>query len=131
MRPSEAGSGKGTVSAEHAATLRHMLGIDRPNERNPKPYRDYYCACPGDPEIEAMAALGLVERYEPRTPSEWHWYRTTHAGREAAFASHRATVYPKAKRVYLRYLSAADAYPGLTFREFLTHARFAEDRRSA
>ena len=29
-------------------TLRHMLGINTPNDRIPRPYRNYYCADKGE-----------------------------------------------------------------------------------
>lgn len=116
-------------TTEECSVLRHMLGIDRPEERAPVPYRDYYCADPGDQQLAAMAARGLVECYSRR--GGYSWYRCTPAGREAALASHRAIRYGKPKRVYLRYLKASDALPDLTFREFLTDPQFAEARRMA
>lgn len=119
------------VSPEHAEILRHMLGIkDKFDEVNPKPYRDYYCADPANPTLLAMERLGLVERYGARD-TQYHWYRTTEAGRTAAFESHRAGLWPKSKRIYRRFLDVADVCPDLTFKEFLTHPRFAETRQSA
>src|SRR5688572_23336647 len=32
------------LTSEQLDTLRHMLGINTPHDRQPKPYRDYYCA---------------------------------------------------------------------------------------
>ena len=114
---------------EECSVLRHMLGIDLPHVQHPKPYRDYFCADKGDLQLQAMAARGLVERYSQR--GGWDWYRCTDAGRAAAFASHKAIRYSKPKRVYLRYLSASDAYPDLTFHEFLTSDEFRDARRNA
>jgi hypothetical protein len=116
-------------SEEQASILRHMLGIDRPDVRQPDAYRDYYCADPGDGTLLEMERLGLVERYSER--GGYVWYRCTASGRAAAWASHKAIMLPKAKRVYLRYLSVSDAFPDLTFKEFLTAAQFAQARREA
>lgn len=119
----------GHTDTEQAQILRHMLGIDKPEARVPVPYRDYYCASRGDTVLAAMAAAGLVECY--RRDEHYDWYTTTEAGRTLAFRSHRASRNPKAKRVYLRFLSISDVYPGLTFREFLTRPEFADARRHA
>jgi hypothetical protein len=117
------------LTEEQTRILRHMLGIDKPDERDPKAYRDYYCANPGDPELHALAGLRMVEIYSRE--GRYEWFRTTAAGRAAAIASHRTILEPKAKRVYSRYLDVKDALGDLTFREFLTHPQFAETRRAA
>ena len=39
------------LTDEQLQTLRHMLGIDKPDEREPEPYRDYYCASRGDANL--------------------------------------------------------------------------------
>lgn len=114
---------------EECSVLRHMLGIDKPEERNPKPYRDYFCADPEDPQLKAMECRGLVECYSRH--GGYAWYRCTAVGREAAFASHKAIRYSKPKRVYISYLDILDVCPDLTFKEFLTSERFAERRRNA
>ena len=36
------------LTTDQLQTLRHMLGIDKPDERAPEPYRDHYCASRGD-----------------------------------------------------------------------------------
>lgn len=109
--------------------LRHMLGIDKPDERHPKPYRNYYCANVGDVELHALAAKGLVECYS--THGGYEWFRTTDAGRAAAFASHKTILRPKASRVYSRFLDVKDALADLTFKQFLTDPQFADLRRAA
>lgn len=113
-------------------TLRHMLGINTPNDRIPKPYRNYAAVNPGDPEFVALAALGAVELY--RTPDEvsrYDYYRCTDAGRAAAMRSHRTIRHTKGSRVYSRFLNIADCFPGLTFKQFLTDEYFAQTRREA
>jgi len=117
------------TTSEECSVLRHMLGIDKPEEQHPKPYRDYYCADPGDQTLKAMERRGLVECYSMR--GGYAWYRCTDAGRVAAFCSHKAICYAKPKRVYLRYLRLSDVFAGLTFKEFLTSEKFAEIRREA
>lgn len=36
------------LNDEHLRILRHMLGVDLPEVKKPKPYRDYYCANRGN-----------------------------------------------------------------------------------
>lgn len=110
-------------------TLRHMLGIDDPTVKIPKPYRDYYCAPRGDANLAEMAGRGLVVLYSQR--DGYDWYQTTEAGRRAAIASHRAIRYGKGQRVYIRFLEARDAIPDLTFRDFLIDRRYREMRAEA
>jgi len=112
-------------------TLRHMLGINTPRDREPRPYRNYAAVNPGDPEFVELERIGAVERYEPRGPSDYHYYRCTDAGKQAAMRSHRAIRMPKAKRVYARFLSVRELCPDLTFREYLTSEDFADARRDA
>lgn len=114
--------------AEHLRVLRHMLGINTPDDRVPKPYRDYYCANPGDKKLHAMMALGLVEIYRS---DKYEWFTTTDAGRAAGMASHRTIRNTKAKRIYSKFLDCKEAFQDLTFRDFLTHDDFRETRRAA
>ena len=117
------------LTEDQLQTLRHMLGIDKPEERAPRPYRDYYCACRGNTELAELARLGAVRRY--RQCEQYDWYTTTDAGRAAAVASHRSIRRPKPKRIYSRYLDIADVHADLTFREFLTSPAYAETRATA
>lgn len=126
---STAASNEVVPTDAECSVLRHMLGIDKPEEQHPKAYRDYFCANPDDPQLMAMECRRLVECYSSH--GGYVWYRCTDAGRAAAFRSHKATRYPKSKRVYLRFLRISDAYPDLTFKEFLSSKRFAEARRDA
>lgn len=118
-----------SLTPEQTRILRHMLGIDKPGEAHPKPYRDYYCANPGDERLHELARLGMVRQVDG--PWAYEWFVTTAEGRSAALASHRAIMLPKRKRVYRRWLSLSDCLPDLTFYEFLTSAEWAEERRSA
>lgn len=120
------------LNSEQLRILRHMLGIDDPDAREPKPYRNYYAACPGDPAMVALAetgavrlALGPVEGYP------YDYYVCTNAGIEAAINNHRTIRKSKSQRVYSAFLSACDCYPDLTFKQFLTDPYFVETRRSA
>lgn len=117
------------LSDEQLRVLRHMLGINKPREAAPIPYRDRYCAPVGDPALEALVAAGAVERYAEE--GGYSWYRTTPAGREAAIASHRAIRWRKPARVYARYLAIRDALSDLSFKRFLTDPQFADERRAA
>lgn len=117
------------LSPAQLRILRHMLGINEPYDRTPTPYRDYYCANPGDPELLELQRLDMVVLYDTRGNCEY--FRCTDAGRAAAIESHRTIRAPKAARVYSRFLAIKDAYTDLTFHEFLTNPDFAETRRDA
>lgn len=110
-------------------TLRHMLGIDDPCTRAPKPYRDNYCANPRNEHLHELARIGAVRLYAQRDGYEW--YCTTEAGRAAAMESHKRIQWPKPKRVYSKWLDVRDALPDVTFQRFLTAPQFAETRRDA
>lgn len=117
------------LTDEQLQTLRHMLGIDKPDERAPKPYRDYYCASRGDADLAELARIGAVRLY--RQCEHYDWYCTTDAGRAAAIASHQKIRRPKSKRIYSKYLDIADVHADLTFREFLTSPAYADARATA
>lgn len=110
-------------------TLRHMLGIDRPQIADPVPCRNYAAANRTDPEFIELERIGAIERYS--TQGGYCWYRTTDAGRSAAIASHKRIRLPKPKRLYSRYLHIADAFLDLTFKAFLTRPEFAASRKAA
>lgn len=117
------------LDAEQLRVLRHMLGIDDPYMPKPKPYRDYYCACPGDPKLHELARLGMVRLYS--THGSYEWFETTDAGREAGMASHKTIRKSKGKRLYAKWLDISDCFPDLKFKDFLTDDHFAETRRAA
>lgn len=120
------------MNEKHLDMLRHMLGINDPSKREPKPYRNYAAVNPGDPLFVELAALGLVELYRRAGgPTEYDFYRCTDAGRSAALRSHRTIRLPKSKRVYSTFLGIKDVYCDLTFKQFLTLPQFAEARRNA
>lgn len=117
---------------EQLDLLRHMLGINDPSQRVPTPYRDYAAVCPGDPSYIEMAQAGLVEIYrEAAGANPNDYYCCTAAGREAALASHKAIRWPKARRVYRKYLDVSDVLTGLTFSQFLRDPQFADLRKDA
>lgn len=109
-------------------TLRHMLGINTPDDRVPRPYRNYACVNPGDPEYLELERLGMVEQYQARDSGSYHWYQCTDIGRAAAMRSHRDIRYSKASRRYSKWLSIHEAWEDVTFRDFLTKPEFAEAR---
>lgn len=120
------------LSPNQLHTLRHMLGINTPDDRLPKPHRDYAAVTPGDPEFLALEALGAVECYRKAGGAfQYDYYRCTDAGRAAAMASHRTIRRTKSQRVYSKFLDVRDAIGDLTFKEFLTQPEFMETRRSA
>lgn len=113
-------------------TLRHMLGINTPDAREPEPYRNYYAAAPGDARMAALAARGAVRRIPDQAGSPGlEFFECTEAGRRAAIASHRSIRKGKKQRVYRRFLSVRDGCPDLTFLEFLVSPDFAEARARA
>jgi hypothetical protein len=119
------------LTANQLHTLRHMLGINTPDDKVPKPYRNYAAVNPGDPEYVLLAELGAVEIYSARGPSAYHYYRCTDAGQVAAMASHRTIRKTKASRVYSTFLRIHDCLPDLTFKSFLTDPKFSVTRREA
>lgn len=116
-------------TVEQLRIMRHMLGIETPDDARPKPYRNYYCSPPDDPKLVELAKLGAIELYSTR--ESYHWYRCTPTGHAAAMASHRTIRRTKSQRVYARFLDVREPFPDLTFKDFLTHPDFAETRRSA
>ena len=119
------------LNEKHLDTLRHMLGINTPDDRIPKPCRNYAAVSPGDAEFVELERLGAVERYEARGGSEYDWFRCTEAGRLAAMRSHRDICKTAPQRRYAAYLDLSDAIPDLTFKDFLTLPEFAKTRSEA
>lgn len=120
------------LTADQLETLRHMLGINTPYDREPRPYRDYYCAGPGNKDMVELERLGVVERLptDPELPTDYEWFRCTAAGHAAAIASHRAIRKRKSARVYRAWLKLRDA-GDVTFHEFLTDPDYAQVRRES
>jgi hypothetical protein len=110
-------------------TLRHMLGINTPGDKIPKPYRNYAAVSPDDQKFVELESLGAVRFY--RETFGLKYYECTEAGKLAAMRSHRDIRYSKGQRVYLRFLDIRDCYSELTMKEFLTNPEYNEARRSA
>ncbi len=106
------------LTSEELRILRHMLGIDQPHVRLPKPYRNYYCASPGDPALHALMAAGAVHIYS--VSGDYEFFTCTEAGRIAAVESQRTIRLRKPKRLYRAFLDVSDSWPDLTFKQFLT-----------
>lgn len=117
-----------TVTDEQLRILQHMLGIDN-RRKKPVPYRDYYCANPGDAALHELMRLGYVRIYAERDGYEW--FCTTEQGKSAAVRSAASRFMTKSQRVYSRFLDVKDAFPDLTFKAFLTDLQFAQIREMA
>ncbi|MCK4817911.1 hypothetical protein KA005_19220 [bacterium] len=113
------------LNAKQLHTLRHMLGINTPNDRVPKPYRNYAAVISGDPEFIKLERLGAIREYQVRIPTHYAWYECTKEGRAMAMKSHRDIRKTKTQRKYTAYLDMTDVYPDLTFKDFLTHPDFS------
>ncbi len=111
-------------------TLRHMLGINTPNDRIPKPFRNYAAVNPGDKEFAELELIGAVERYTASL-GEYTYFRCTEAGKLAAMRSHRTIRKGTPQRRYSVYLDICDSYQDLTFKDFITNPEFKEARENA
>lgn len=116
-----------TLTDEQLRILRHMLGVDDRRKR-PTPYRDYYCASPGDEALHELARLGYVRLYAEHDGYEW--FCTTEQGKSAAVQSAISRYETKPKRRYSRFLDAKDVFPDLTFKQFLMDKRLTEIREA-
>jgi hypothetical protein len=116
-------------------TLRHMLGINTPHDREPNPHRDYAAVNPGDREFAELERIGAVRCYRRAGAGgygdRYDWFCCTPEGKAAAMASHKRIRYSKAARRYIKFLDVRDCWPGLTFRQFLTLPELADARRDA
>ena len=118
-------------SKDHLHTLRHMLGINTPDDRIPRPYRNYAAVSPGDSEFKELECIGVVEKYKSCDPdTQYDWFRCTKVGKLAAMRSHRDIRRTKAQRRYSKFFDLCDCYPDLTFFEFLTNPEFVEAREN-
>lgn len=121
------------LTEDQLDTLRHMLGINTPYDRVPKPYRNYAAVNPGDPEFLELEKRGMVKRFARAKPgvTEDDYYRCTEKGRLEAMRSHRNIRKSRSQRRYNKYLEVSDICPDLTFKEFLTDPAFKESRKEA
>lgn len=117
------------LSIEQLHTLRHMLGINTPDHRSPQPYRNYYCASPGNDPLWAMERIGAVRMYG--THGGYEWFCCTDAGSAAAMASHKTIRKSRGARLYSTFLTVSDCWPDLTFKRFLTDHAFHQTRKAA
>lgn len=117
------------LTADQLHTLRHMLGINTPERKIPKPYRNYAAVNPGDIKFLELERLGAVEPYH--TFNQYVYYRCTEAGKLAAMRSFRDIRYSRSRRRYIAFLDIRDSYQDLTFKEFLTHPYWKDLRDEA
>ena len=68
---------------------------------------------------------------ETLTDEHHDWYCCTEMGKSVAMKSHKTIRYSKARRMYSKFLDIRECFEGLTFKDFLTHPRFADSRREA
>lgn len=120
----------GPPSRDDLDVLRHMLGLPDEWERPAAPFRNHYASEPGDPQLEVLHAMGLVERTgsRPAIFGDLVFYRATGDGRGAAIASVRRLRLTKGQRVYRAWLRYDF---GISFGEFLKSPSYADARRTA
>lgn len=119
------------LSKDQLHTLRHMLGINTPNDRNPKPYRNYAAVEDGDPEYVTLENLGMVEKKGRTIGGTYQYYKVTDLGKFIALKSHRTIRNSRSKRRYSMFLKMRDIDPDLTFKEFLTDDKWVDARMRA
>ena len=110
------------LNPDQLRVLRHMLGINRPEMFPPIPYRNYYCANPGEDKMLELVRSGAIRQYDAR--GGYEWYECTEEGRAAGIASHKTIRLSPAQRRYSRFLDARECNPDLTFHKFLTDRRY-------
>lgn len=119
------------VKREGILILRHSLGLD-PTGRG-RVYRNHYCAGPGHHSwklLQELVAAGLMVDHGKRgeiTGGD-HLLHVTDRGLSIATVQDPLPKVSKGSRRYREFLSIADAYPDLTFKDFLTLPCFAEAR---
>ena len=106
-------------------TLLHMTGRD---PYAPEPGRNRLVASLGFSGLAELVEAGLVEGLGFWAIGGDHAWRATRAGlaRAAALVAGRAPALTRAQRRYLRWL---DLDGEVSFRTFLTHPYYADDRR--
>ena len=119
------------LTEKQLSMLRHMLGINDPAVKEPKPYRNYAAVTPGDEMFVELERLGAVERAPSPSWSELETFICTEAGKLTAMRSHRTIRWSRSKRRYSAYLNITESFTDLTFKQFLTDPQFAEVRANA
>lgn len=109
--------------------LQHSIGISK---RHDKPYRNFYAVYTSSdsvPDLEVLVKAGLMANGDksPVNPDMVYYY-VTDAGREVAFKHLPKDTRTQKQKKYERFLYAKDAYPDLTFKQFLTDPYFKEAR---
>lgn len=108
--------------------LLHVLGLDADHR---VPWRNYYVTSADDPDIDALVSAGLAE--PTRCPGfldvSDRVYRATLDGERQALVENRRRNPPPspARRRYLAWLRLSDAWPDLTFGEYLRRRLYDPD----
>ena len=105
-------------SKEDIHILQHSLGLTDPYAKG-RMYRNYYAAGPEEPTLDALVEKGLMVRGRTYNEGTGQYYHVTEDGKKVALENMPKPPSKKARR-YSRFLNAKDAYPDLTFKEFLT-----------
>jgi len=111
---------------EQLRILRHMLGLTDLYKAIPEPYRNYYCANPGNEILHELQTLGMVKLYN--ICDNYEWFTATDLGKSKAIESFWKLQKPKKARRYVCFLRIRDIYNQLTFKEFLTLPEFKTHR---
>ena len=119
------------LTSDQLHTLRHMLGINTPWDKEPKPYRNYAAVNLGDPKYLELERLGAVKNLGKSSISEYDCYVCTEEGKNAAILSHKTIRYSKSKRRYLAFLKLRDGFSDIDFKQFLSDPYFKEVRETA
>lgn len=119
------------LTPEQIHILQHSLGLSK---RHDKPYRNYYAVGTSSDcirDLETLVSKGLMAN-GGKSPvnSEMVYYYVTDQGRKVAFDNLPKDTRTPGQKRYERFLYACDAFPDLTFKEFLTHPYFKEARRT-
>jgi hypothetical protein len=114
------------IAKEEIHILQHSLGLTYSEHI----YRNYYAASPDEASrFDGLIEKGLMVRSNRNAPgTDLVYYFVTDAGKQVALDN--MPVIPKAKKRYQRFLNAKDAYPDLTFQEFLTHPFWKDAREN-
>lgn len=120
------------VTTAGLGILLHTLGLTDPMTK--EPYRNYFVAGPGHddlPTIKMLCWAGFMKEHTssgglPFCDKDDRLFLVTDIGISVA-QKHRPKI-SRGQRRYRRFLSVADAWPDLTFREFLISPDFAQYR---
>jgi hypothetical protein len=109
------------LSPAQLHVLQHSLGVDGFGRGNH--YRNRYVCDPGNPEIESLLALGLMEDVtrQVRTSMDgMHCYVVTDAGKRAMFAnSPRPPKLTRSEKRWARFVDSGAKEVGWSFPEWL------------